>query len=151
MKKSTLIIIFTVYLASILVVSMLGMRAKVFDPVVLAQSVQLSNETNEDYRVVDTQDGKRIEINFTTSGHIDENGAIKGTYIQLSWRVLPDNASNKKIRINYNNSLQSVESIKDSNGNDLGLLLIKSKAFFTVTLSTVDGSGKKTVFTIWAK
>lgn len=155
MKKQTLLLIAVVYLASIVIVSVLGLKAVVFDPVVPVQRIViLENSKDLTYRkeIIDGYEViTRIEVNFTTPGVIDENGVSSGTFVQLEWRVLPDNATDKHVEFIYNKEKTSVEFVKDANGNELGLILFKSKSFIDVTLRAADGSGKTTTVKIWAK
>lgn len=151
MKKSTLIIIGIVYFVSIVIVSLFGLRAAVFEPVVLVEKIEIVDQIDGNWIIKPQLNGTMVEIPFTTAGKIDENGAASGTFVQLVWRVLPDNATIKRVSLNYNQKLTSVEFIKDNDNNELGLILFKNKVYFTIEIRALDGSGKTTSLTIWAK
>ncbi|MGI5842412.1 MAG: hypothetical protein ACOX6H_03905 [Christensenellales bacterium] len=152
MKKSTLIIIGAVYILSILLVSLLGLKADVLNPKVSVTSIEIINQTDENWKVYTGTDNlKVIEVKFTEPGRADTDGSIKGTYVQLFWRVLPDNATEKRVTIVKNTNSSNVEFVKDENGTDYGLILIKGKVYFTATINSVDGSGVSTTVTIHAK
>lgn len=88
MKKSVVIIIALIYVASVALVSFLGLQFKVFEEVIPVESIEITNEgqkyseTYGDYIVISP----------------DENGDRR---IKIDYRVYPDNASNAEVDFAY--------------------------------------------------
>ena len=83
MKKSVVILIALIYVASIALVGFLGLKAKSYNDVIYIESIQILN----DYKINKAGD-KYITFKPANS----ENKSL-----QLECRVTPDNASDKKI------------------------------------------------------
>ena len=137
MKKATLIIIFALYLGSIALISFLGMKAKVYEEIIPVTSIECLNETDSNTIVSENNGIKTIKIKFDGPGNVD---TMTGTMVQLLWRVSPDNATNNGVQFIYNEELENVTFVKDSNGNDLGLILFTSKCYLKVQIVSTDGS-----------
>ena len=137
MRKSTVIIIAIVYLAAIVVVSMFGLKAKIFKEVIPVTSVECVNTTDEK-SIVEKSNGKTI-INIKYEGPGDPT-TLEGTMVQLYYRVLPDNASNKRVKYVYNENLTRIQFVADENGNQLGLVLFSGIGIFNVRIMATDGS-----------
>ena len=69
--------------------------------------------------------------------------------VQLIHRVLPDNATNKKVKYVYTEN-NSVEFVKGEDGRDLGLVLIKGLVVLKVKIMATDGSKLYAEVVIWA-
>ena len=65
---------------------------------------------------------------------------LEGTMVQLIYRVLPDNATTKKVKFVYNETLTRIHFVKDEKGNDLGLVLFTGTGIFNVRIMATDGS-----------
>ena len=150
MKKVTFILIGTIYILSILLVSIFGMRSVVFDAKIFVSKIEVLNVS--DNRTEVTEDGgvKIIKIKFKGAGIIDEAGNPQGTFVYLQWRVLPDDASNKKIELNYNTTLTKVEFVKGADGDELGLILFKGPLELDIDIKATDGSGISQKVVVWA-
>lgn len=148
MKKSTLIIIGIVYVASIVVISLFGLKPIVYKPVVPVVKVECLNETDEKTTVSVNNEGvKVIKIKF--DGPADENDLNKGTVVQIMYRVLPDNASSKNIEFSYAQS-NRVKFVQDGNGRELGVVLIFGPVVLPVRILATDGTRTYTDIIIWA-
>ena len=107
MKKSVIILIAIIYVASIALVSFFGLKFKVFEEVVPVESVKILDENlkpgNENF-------------DYYTVRELDENG--KGRY-QIQYRVYPDNATNQEVDFiltPMNSGDSSVPATIDENG-----------------------------------
>lgn len=146
MKKSTLMIIFIIYFASIVLISVFGMRAIIHTEVVPVQKVECLNETDDKVNV-EIEDGKKvIKVKFTTPG--DEQ-TLSGTMVQLFWRVTPDDATDKAVEFIYTESPR-VKFVEDASGNQLGLILFSGKIVLNVRIMATDGSRAYTDIVVWA-
>ena len=137
MKKSTIILIAIVYIASIVVISVLGLRAKIYKEIFPVTSIECLNESDDNILVEDYGGKKLINIQYTGEGNVE---TLEGTMVQLVYRVLPDNATNKKVKFIYNEKLTRIHFIKDDKGNDLGLVLFTGTGIFNVRIMATDGS-----------
>ena len=84
MKKSTVILIALIYVASIAIVGFLGLKAKTYNDVIYVDSIEILNEYQ-----VDPKTGNKYII-FRSEGGTH-------TSLQLQCKVTPDNATDKKI------------------------------------------------------
>ena len=107
MKKSVIILIAIIYVASIALVSFFGLKFKVFEEVVPVESVEILDENlkpgNENF-------------DYYTVIELDSEG--KGRY-QIKYRVHPDNATNQEIDFiltPMNSGDSSVPATIDENG-----------------------------------
>ena len=147
MKKATLIIIFAIYLGSIVLISFFGLKAKVYEEVVPVTNIECLNVSDDKTTVIESDDIKIIKIKFDEPGNVD---TLTGTMVQLLWKVSPDNATNKNIQFIYNEELENVTFVKDSSGNDLGLLVFTGKCYLELQIMAVDGSRVRTDVVVWA-
>lgn len=139
MKKATLMLIAVVYVASIVVISVLGLKSVVYNRVVPVQKIECINEPDENVDVA-YQDGKKlIKVKY-----IDTN-----TMIQLYWRVLPDDATNNEVRFVYDRNSSRVHFEK-INGKENGLVFFSGKVVLNVRIMAADGSRVYTEVVLWA-
>lgn len=148
MKKSTLIVIGIIYIASIVIISVFGLKAVVWDVVTPVTAIECLNES-DDKSTVTEEDGKKfIKIKFDEPGKL-ENGVPTGTMLQLYWRVLPDNATNKEVRFVYNTELTRANFIKNNDGTELGLILFSGKIKLDLSIVSTDGTRVVEDIVIW--
>lgn len=145
MKKSTLIIIALVYVASIVIISLFGMRAYVYTEVIPVMHIECLNSTDAKSEVYYSGDMKVIKVKFTTPG---DRETLTGTMLQLSYRVTPDNATNKEVKFVYTENKRA-EFVKDENGRDLGLILFTGEVVLKIKIMATDGSKVYTEFVVW--
>ena len=148
MKKSTLIVIGIIYIASIVIISVFGLKAVVWDVVTPVTAIECLNETDDKCTVTEEDGKKFIKIKFDEPGKL-ENGVPTGTMLQLYWRVLPDNATNKEVRFVYNTELTRVNFIKNNDGTELGLILFSGKVKLDLSIVSTDGTRVVEDIIIW--
>ena len=88
-----------------------------------------------------------IKIKFDEPGNVD---TLTGTMVQLLWNVSPDNATYKNVQFIYNEDLKNVTFVKDSDGNELGLMIFTGKCYVNLQIVADDGSRVKTNVVVWA-
>lgn len=141
MKKSTIIMIAIVYIASIVFISLFGMRAIIFEEVIPVTKVECINVSDERVTVTESNGSKVLNIPFTEPGTLDDNGSPQGTFVYINVRVYPDNATNQNIIFVYNeDSAVGVDFIKGTEGNELRVLLFENPISFPLTIKAADGS-----------
>lgn len=149
MKKSTLLVIGILYIASIVAISVFGLKTVIWDVVIPVKSIECLNKSDDHADVSLTDDGKKfIKIKYEEPGVI-EDGIPKGTMLQLLWRVLPDNATNKEVRFVYNTELTRVNFVKNNDGKELGLILFTGKVKLDLQIVSTDGTRVVEDVVIW--
>lgn len=132
MKKSVVILIGIIYVASIALVSFFGLQFKTFNEVVYTESIEILNtdlktsENGEKYAVITP----------------DENGERK---YQILYRVHPDNATDSGVSFVYDT--QNTAASIDENG----VVTFTKKGAITVTITAKDGSGASATIKIFAR
>ena len=132
MKKSVVILIAIIYIASIALVSFFGLKFKVFEEIIPVESVEILNEGLKENEMW----GKYVTITP------DENGEWN---YQILYRVYPDNATNNKVDFNYD------EQNKVATVDEFGVVHFTSPGMIKVTLIPLDGSDTSATITIIAK
>ncbi len=145
MKKATIIIIVVIYIASIGLISFLGMEVSVLDPVIPVTEVQCINQEDNHTIIGELRGNMLIKLTFTTPGNATN---LTGTILQLYWRVLPDNATNKNIKFVYDTTNPNVYFVTDGDGRQTGTILFYAKTVIDVQIISTDGTRTNTTVTI---
>lgn len=133
MKKSVVILIALIYVASIALVGYLGLKARTYNDVIYVETLEILHE----YKT-DSNGAKHIV--FIPNDEDDKS-------FQLNCRVLPENASNQKVIYALENDC--TEAVIDENGL-LTFTVDGSKQVYSVTVylyahQNTDISDKLTV------
>ena len=127
MKKSVVVLIGIIYIAAIALVSFFGLKAKEYNAVVYADSIEILNEG----LMVNEETGERYAVVFA-----DASGKLA---YQIEYRVGPDNASNKEVEFVYDKSFAAINGITvDSNGV---VSFAEAGSSIDISLIAKDGSG----------
>ena len=134
MKKSVIILIALIYIASVVLVSFFGLQYKSFKEIVYTTGIELLNtdlkineETGETYVVIrpDKETGERK--------------------YQILYRVHPDNATDPGVSFAYDKQNTAV-SIDEN-----GVVTFTKRGAVIVEIIAKDGSGAKATLTIYAR
>lgn len=136
MKKSVIILIGLIYITSIILVGFFGTKIGTYDVVVYAEKIEVLNKD------VKTLSGQKI-LTFDFIPYENEQDNIN--YIQLDWKVTPENATNIGVIFSY------ASNITHASVSPLGIVYFKSKGSITVYISADDGSNIETSIIIRAK
>lgn len=151
MKKSTLILILIIYIASIPIINLFGMNVKLYNEKVNVAGIECLNKTDEKCEVTENDNGKKIlKVKFTEKADTSDPNELKGTMLQLEWRVAPDNATQKDVQFEYDKTNERVEFYKDKNGNETGLIFFYAKTMVDVKIKSTDGTKVYTEVLVWA-
>ncbi|MBO7341049.1 MAG: hypothetical protein J6U87_00030 [Clostridia bacterium] len=126
MKKSVVILIALIFIASVVAVSFFGLQFKTFDEIVYVESIEI---LNEDVELDDT--GMPFVVVFP-----DANGVRQ---YQIKWRVHPDNATDDGVSFAYDSQGGAVTI--DENG----VVTFQTRGGVTVQIIAKDGSAKTTM------
>ena len=156
MKKSVMIIIGIIYVASIVVINFFGMKVFVYNKTIDVEQIVCLNKTDEEKGIVvstfesyNGETGTAITIKFDKPAN---KNLMTGTMLQLDLRVLPDNATKKELSFTSTASEDEVEFITDESGKQTGLILFyEPTSIFEVFVKSTDNSNVTLRLKIWAK
>ena len=135
MRKSTLLVIGIIYIASIVIVSMFGLKSVVYDVTIPVLNVECINKTIGNVFVDDSKAQKVIKVKFTEAGDIE---SLDGTVLQLEHRVLPDDATNKEVRYEFDRDRYPQVKMHKVGDRETGAIVFTSPVLFTITIRSVD-------------
>ena len=120
MKKSVVIIIALIYVASIALVSFFGLQFKVFEEVIPVERIEI---TNEGQKYSESQ-GDYIIVRPNEQGE---------RRIKIDYHVYPENASNTAVDFAYEQS--DIASV-----DEYGVVTFTGKGMLKVRIIATDGS-----------
>ena len=132
MKKSVIILIFLIYVASIAMVGFLGLKAKSYNDIIPVDEIVILNDCR-----TDPSTGDRT-ITFVPANENDKS-------IQLECIVLPDNATDKKII--YQLPSGFTKATIDENG--LLTFNVDGLAYAPVRIFSSQNPTKSIEITVW--
>ena len=134
MKKSVIILIAIIYLASVALVSFYGLQPKMFDEVVYVDSIEF---LNDDIRLKD--DGTP----YAVIQGADTDGVWR---YQVEYRAYPDNATDKTVDYTILSPNPNVAIDEET-----GLVTFAKRGMVTIMLTPRDGSDVSIILEIWAR
>ena len=163
MKKTIVIVILVVYIASIAVVNFFGLAIKQFDGVEYVQeikcnSITVLNENPKDYNVYkEPAEGETPEFRFDfikaplgTEYTMDpESLANNPNVVRLNYEVLPHLADDAQVTFEYDK--EGLENIVYFDEATQTFVFLKRLKRIEVTIKATDGSNVKTTIKIMGK
>ena len=132
MKKSVVILIAIIYVASIALVSFFGLQYLSFFEIVYTEDIELLDDT--------------IKTNSAGEKYVVISKDADGEYAyQIQYRVHPDNATEDGVIFSYDKDLDYVTIDED------GVVTFTGKGVVVVEIIAKDGSGAKATITIFAR
>ena len=131
MKKSVVIIIALIYVASIALVSFFGLQFKVFEEVIPVERVEITNEGQKYSKTL----GDYIVI------YPDENGERR---VKIDYRVYPDDATKTAVDFAY-------EEVDFATVDENGIVTFTNPGTLKVRVIATDGSNAEDTIVIIAK
>ena len=133
MKKSVIILIALIYVASVALVSFFGLQFKVFEEVIPVERVEITNEG--------------LDYNDTWGDYVvispNEKGELR---YQINYHVYPENATNTKVSFSYQAMPEGCASI-----DEYGVVSFSSAGMIKVFVITTDGGDAQDTVTIIAR
>lgn len=117
MKKSVILIIGIIYVASIVFIGFFGMKITAYNVTVYATKVECINEEatiQNDYKYI--------------IAYYDETKPPEENVYQILWKVYPDDCTNKKVDFVYD------QDSKIASVDEFGRVWIKKSGIFYVTI-----------------
>ena len=131
MKKSVVIIIALIYVASIALVSFFGLQFKVFEEVIPVERIEITNEGQKYSKTL----GDYIVI------YPDENGERR---VKIDYRVYPDDATKTAVDFAY-------EEVDFATVDENGIVTFTNPGTLKVRVIATDGSNAEDTIVIIAK
>ena len=130
MKKSVIILIALIYIASIALVSFFGLKFKVFEEIVYVSDIELLNTD-----IKEANETQKAEFDYWVVIRPSvETGERK---YQIEYRVHPDNATNQEVDFVYDESIEGVTV--DENG----IVTFDRSGSVIVSVVAKDGGGEE--------
>lgn len=120
MKKSTIILLILIYVASIVFVGFFGMKMMTYNETIYVDKVECINEDMKD-----SSDYKYVVLNY-----------VDGLVYQLLWKVEPETATTKAVEFVYDTE-STIASV-----NHFGAVSFQSKGTITIQIRSTDGTNK---------
>ncbi len=158
MKKTIVIVILVVYIASIAVVNFFGLKIEEFDHVEYVQAIQCNgitvmNENPKSYPVYKTgEDGiAEYRFDFIKGNYTKdpESLASNPNVVYIDYEVIPHTAENPNVTITFDEA--GVENFVHFDAERQCFVFLKAKRRIVVTISATDGSGATTTIKIMGR
>ncbi len=167
MKKTIIIIILVIYIASIAIVNFFGLETKLFDGITYVDSISCASVTLQNETPVELYPSSYIGTNNTPLFIFDFIPSQNGDYtmepesilsnpnaVQINYEVFPHNADillsdGKSVKFEYDSVAMSGVAMFHEESNSL--IFLKPLKMFTVTIRSADGSNKSTTISIMGR
>ena len=161
MKKTIVVIILAVYIASIAVVNFFGLEIKVFDGITYVTSIQCDTVTlqNENSVELDPEtylgDVPLFVFDFTPSADgseytkEDESILTNPNVLQLNYEVFPHLADDAEVRYDFDEG--AMEGFVVYHETSRSFIFLKPNKIFTITIKAMDGSNVSTQVSIMGR
>ena len=159
MKKSTVLILLIVFVLSVVIVGIFGMKimsynVKVYIKEIVPTQVVLNDNNNTIYTYYpngsDSPNQIREDEKQENTYYIRVS-YYEGLTLIVDYEVIPNDASNRdlKITITYDSKVGALEGVYESNSVSLknNIITFKEKANVEITFRSTDGSNK--VMKLW--
>ena len=148
MKKSVAILIGIIYIGSIFIINLFGLKLSVYNEKHSVARIECVNKAENDVTIGKTlypvngastprdqwQEIMYISIKFEGPASINDSGQVVGTNYLLQMRVYPDNATNKDLVFtNYSNTTSVEFHVVGGNQNCLVLFTKPTTVVIKVT------------------
>ncbi|MBE6619516.1 MAG: hypothetical protein E7626_07045 [Ruminococcaceae bacterium] len=134
MKKSVVILILVIYLASVALVSFFGLQYKTFDEIIYTEKIEF---LNDDIKTMD--DGSLYAV-------VKQDESTGLWVYQIKYRVYPDNATNSEVEYIYDTQKPGVTV-----DTTTGVVTFEERGALKVTIKPKDGTDISATVTLRAR
>ena len=134
MKKSVVILILVIYLASVALVSFFGLQYKTFDEIIYTEKIEF---LNDDIKTMD--DGSLYAV-------VKQDESTGLWVYQIKYRVYPDNATNSEVEYIYDKQKPGVTV-----DTTTGVVTFEERGALKVTIKPKDGTDISATVTLRAR
>ena len=138
MKKTTLILIGIIYIASIIIVSIFGLKAVMYNIVIPVTKVEINVLTQqENVYMYERYGTKIIQVEYIGEGNVD---TLEGTVLQLEVRAYPDNATNKAVKFVFDRDNNPFVIMHTIDERETGAVVLTGIGSFEMRVYSTDGT-----------
>lgn len=154
MKKTIIIIILIVYIASIAIVNFFGLEIKVFDGITYVDSIECSTITVQNENPVTLEAKQQLHghplfiFDFIPASEDkpytaeDESIVSNPNAVQINYEVFPHLADETGVKFEYD--LNAAEGLVVFHEISRTFVFLKPNKIITITIRSTDGSNKST-------
>ena len=138
MKKTSIILVGIIYIASIIIVSIFGLKAVMYDivtPVIKVEVGVIGGQSN--VQITERNDKKIIILEYEGPGNVD---TLEGTVLQLEVRVYPDDANEKAVKYVYDRDSYPQIQMHSIDGRETGAIVFTGIAMVSMRVYSTDGT-----------
>ena len=161
MKKTIVIVIILIYIASIAVVNFFGLEVKVFDGITYVESIQCNSITVHNENSVTLSPSQELqgkplfifeyipadeENPYTTDAESIVNNP---NVIQINYEVLPHVADEADVVFEYD--MEAMDGVVYYHELSRTFVFLKPNKIITITIKATDGSNKSTQIAIMGR
>ena len=161
MKKTLVIIILVVYVASIAVVNFFGLEIKVFDGITYVSDIQCNSITVQNQNPVTVESrqdlgGKKLfvfdfipapaDAPYTTE---DESIVSNPNAVQINYEIFPHLADETGVQFEYDKA--AMEGVVVFHELSRTFVFLQPNRAITLTIKAIDGSNKSTQIVIMGR
>lgn len=155
MKKSVAIVIGIIFIGSIFIINLFGLKMSVYNETITVAKIECINQAKDGvelsetlYRVdgmASTERKKIMQIIIPYEGAADMLNNT-GTMFFLETRVYPDNATEKRVNFMNHSNTQDAELYLDTNGEPNGLILFYDRTAIVVKVTTREKNNTTSLY-----
>ena len=161
MKKTLVIIILAVYIASIAVVNFFGLKDQVFDGVTYVNAIQVTSITVQNENPVTIESSSKLHgiplyiFDFIpapdgSSYTTDDLSIISNpNAVNINYEVFPHNADNTSVKFVYDKDSMAGSVVFDDLSKTF--IFLRPNVIYTITIESTDGSLVKTQISIMGR
>jgi len=161
MKKTILILILIVYIASIAVVNFFGLEVKVFDGIKYVESIECATITVQNENPVTLEPRQQLHGNplfifdytpapenapYTTE---DESIITNPNAVQINYEVFPHLADETGVNFEYDKN--AADGVVVFHEVSRTFIFLKPNKIITITIRATDGSNKSTTIQVMGR
>ncbi len=161
MKKTIIILILVIYIASIAIVNFFGLAPTTFDGVtyvesIICNTVTVQNENGGQLPIsAYLGDTPLFKFNFIPapegSPYTEEDESIVSNpnAVQINYEVLPHLADDTNVRFKFDK--EAMAGVAVFHEPSKSLIFLKSDVILYITIEAVDGHGAQTTVAVWGQ
>ncbi len=142
MKKSVILLIAVIYILAIVIVGFIGLRMKVYNPVIYVDKITCVSKNFKEYTLEQLENNPNLKDEVENDhlvGYIEEK-FVEGLEVEIRCEISPENATDKGLTYSTNVS-DKYELIVNKDGTCK--IKFYKNAFATVTVESNDNNKSK--------
>lgn len=139
MKKSVLVLIMIVYIASIVIIGFFGVKVETFNVTIYVQEISLLNDNivmdlnNIDKYIMIQYIPNPETVDGLAEGQYSADDPFNPNYVQLLWKVLPEETTFRDVTFEHADNTKATV-------NAFGTVIFTGKTTLTIYITSTDGT-----------